>query len=126
MKLRSSLKFVLTCLILPPCGAFSQPPGNAAARPASRPEDTAQPRVTRVYTLEQASAGSIAKTISRALPEVVCVPEEARNAIVAKISSLLPGDRDSTAFKVRKGEYRFFCALSNHEELGMYGTLTVR
>ena len=45
---------------------------------------------------------------------------------MAKISSLLPGDRDSTTFKVRKGEYRFFCALSNHEELGMYGTLIVK
>ncbi len=51
---------------------------------------------------------------------------ERKNAIVAKISSLLPGDRDSTTFKVRKGEYRFFCALSNHEELGMYGTLIVK
>jgi plastocyanin len=51
---------------------------------------------------------------------------ERKDAIVAKISSLLPGDRDSTAFKVRKGEYRYFCALSNHEELGMYGTLIVK
>jgi plastocyanin len=51
---------------------------------------------------------------------------ERKNTIVAKVSSLLPGDRDSTSFKVRKGEYRFFCALSNHEELGMYGTLVVK
>ena len=28
--------------------------------------------------------------------------------------------------RVRKGEYRFFCALANHEELGMYGTLVVK
>jgi plastocyanin len=28
--------------------------------------------------------------------------------------------------RVRAGEYRFFCALANHEELGMYGTLIVR
>jgi plastocyanin len=51
---------------------------------------------------------------------------ERKEAIVAKISSLLPGDSDSTTLKVRKGEYRFFCALSNHEELGMYGTLVVK
>jgi plastocyanin len=51
---------------------------------------------------------------------------ERKNQIVAKISSLLPGDTDSTTFKVRPGEYRFFCALSNHEELGMYGTLIVK
>jgi plastocyanin len=51
---------------------------------------------------------------------------ERKNTIVAKVSSLLPGDTDSTEFRVRKGEYRFFCALSNHEELGMYGTLVVK
>jgi plastocyanin len=49
-----------------------------------------------------------------------------RDTNVAKASSLLPGDRTSKTFKVRKGQYRFFCALSNHEELGMYGTLIVR
>jgi len=51
---------------------------------------------------------------------------ERKNTIVAKISILLPGESDATAFKVRAGEYRFFCALSNHEELGMYGTLVVK
>ena len=51
---------------------------------------------------------------------------ERKNTIVAKISSLLPRDSDSTTFRVRKGDYRFFCALSNHEELGMYGTLVVK
>ncbi len=49
-----------------------------------------------------------------------------RGTVVAKVSSLLPGDRASKTARVRRGEYRFFCALSNHEELGMYGTLVVR
>ena len=51
---------------------------------------------------------------------------ERGNQIVAKVSSLLPGDTATKTARVRKGEYRFFCALSNHEELGMYGTLVVR
>jgi plastocyanin len=51
---------------------------------------------------------------------------ERRNHIVAKVSSFLPGDRATKTVRVRAGEYRFFCALSNHEELGMYGTLTVK
>ena len=42
------------------------------------------------------------------------------------MSSLLPGDRAPKTVRVRRGEYRFFCALSNHEELGMYGTLVVK
>jgi plastocyanin len=49
-----------------------------------------------------------------------------RGSLVAKVSSLLPGDRASKTARVRPGEYRFFCALSNHEELGMYGTLIVK
>ena len=46
--------------------------------------------------------------------------------VVAKTTSLLPGDRTSKTLKVQQAaDYRFFCALSNHEELGMYGTLIV-
>jgi plastocyanin len=52
--------------------------------------------------------------------------ERGEDQIVAKVSSLLPGDRARKTVRVRKGTYRFFCALSNHEELGMYGTLVVR
>jgi plastocyanin len=52
--------------------------------------------------------------------------ERGEDRIVAKVSSLLPGDRTSKTVRVRKGTYRFFCALSNHEELGMYGTLVVK
>jgi plastocyanin len=48
------------------------------------------------------------------------------NKNVAKADSLLPGEETRKTLKVRKGEYRFFCALSNHEELGMYGTLIVK
>ena len=50
---------------------------------------------------------------------------ERGTAIVGKVSSLLPGDRASKRVRLRKGQYRFYCALSNHEELGMYGTLVV-
>jgi plastocyanin len=52
--------------------------------------------------------------------------ERGEDKIVAKVSSLLPGDRARKTVRVRKGTYRFFCALSNHEELGMYGTLVVK
>jgi plastocyanin len=49
-----------------------------------------------------------------------------RGRTIAKVSTLLPGDRASLSARVRAGEYRFFCGLANHEELGMYGTLVVR
>ena len=43
-----------------------------------------------------------------------------------KISSLLPGEQTVKVGRVPKGDYRMFCRLANHEELGMYGTLVVR
>jgi plastocyanin len=46
--------------------------------------------------------------------------------IVARVSTFLPGDHATGFARVRAGRYRFFCALANHEELGMYGTLVVR
>lgn len=40
--------------------------------------------------------------------------------------SLLPGERATLTTRVRPGRYKIFDALSNFEELGMYGTLVVR
>ncbi len=40
--------------------------------------------------------------------------------------SLRPGERRTVTKRLEKGRYRMFDALSNYEELGMYGTLVVR
>lgn len=45
---------------------------------------------------------------------------------VVEVPSLLPGESTTRAARLPRGTYRMFCALANHEELGMYGTLTVR
>lgn len=45
---------------------------------------------------------------------------------VVEVPSLLPGERTVETARLPRGTYRMFCALANHEELGMYGTLTVR
>jgi plastocyanin len=45
---------------------------------------------------------------------------------VVEVPSLLPGASTIQAARLPRGSYRMFCALANHEELGMYGTLTVR
>jgi plastocyanin len=42
------------------------------------------------------------------------------------IKSLLPGESGRGAATFERGEYKLVCVLGNHEELGMYGTLTVR
>ncbi|HEX8101025.1 MAG TPA: cupredoxin domain-containing protein [Solirubrobacteraceae bacterium] len=40
--------------------------------------------------------------------------------------SLKPGERATVTTRVKRGRYRMFDALSNFEELGMYGTVEVR
>jgi hypothetical protein len=44
-----------------------------------------------------------------------------------KVPTILPG-RTAARVGVRlpRGDWRLFCPLSNHEELGMYGTLVIR
>lgn len=45
---------------------------------------------------------------------------------VVKEPSLRPGERRTFTKRLEKGRYRMFDALSNYEELGMYGSLVVR
>jgi plastocyanin len=42
------------------------------------------------------------------------------------IRTLLPGASGTAAGRLERGTYDLVCILGNHEELGMYGTLTVR
>ena len=43
-----------------------------------------------------------------------------------RVTSQLPGSRTAVTARLRRGRYRMLCAIANHEELGMYGTLVVR
>ena len=45
---------------------------------------------------------------------------------VFRISTLLPGEQDSGTVTLRRGGYRLACSIGNHEELGQYGSLTVK
>ena len=45
---------------------------------------------------------------------------------VVAIKTLLPGASGSGSARIGRGDYKLVCILGNHEELGMYGTLTVR
>ena len=42
------------------------------------------------------------------------------------IKTVLPGATGTAAGRLERGTYDLVCILGNHEELGMYGTLTVR
>ena len=45
---------------------------------------------------------------------------------LAGVKTLLPGASGTATAGLGRGDYKLVCILGNHEELGMYGTLTVR
>jgi uncharacterized cupredoxin-like copper-binding protein len=42
------------------------------------------------------------------------------------VTTLLPGERGVASATLPAGTYKLYCAIANHEELGMWGTLVVR
>ena len=66
--------------------------------------------------LEVANAGAVGHTL-----RVLRGDRE-----VAGVKTLLPGASGTAAGRLERGTYDLVCILGNHEELGMYGTLTVR
>ena len=40
--------------------------------------------------------------------------------------TMLPGESETASVRLPRGDFRMFCSISNHEELGEYGSLTVR
>lgn len=42
------------------------------------------------------------------------------------ITTLHPGGRGSATATLPRGTYKLYCAIANHESLGMWGTLVVR
>jgi plastocyanin len=43
-----------------------------------------------------------------------------------QITTLQPGETGSETVRLPAGDYRMFCSVANHEELGEWGTLVVR
>jgi plastocyanin len=42
------------------------------------------------------------------------------------ITTLHPGERGSASATLKAGTYKLYCAIANHEHLGMWGTLVVK
>jgi plastocyanin len=49
-----------------------------------------------------------------------------RRGEIAGAPSVKRGGSTRVTFRARRGTYRFECSISNHDDLGMYGTLVVR
>ena len=45
---------------------------------------------------------------------------------LAEVTALKPGEQETHDLRAAaRASYKMFCSIANHEELGMYGTLTV-
>jgi plastocyanin len=42
-----------------------------------------------------------------------------------QVSTMLPGETDQGIVNLPPGQYRMYCTIGNHEELGEYGTLII-
>ena len=111
----------------------------ASALPAAGCADDAPPaRVRDARVTVTLDDFSIAPQRIRAKPGRVTFEAVNRGAIghtlrvmrgereVAAVKTMLPGASGTGAGTFERGEYDLVCVLGNHEELGMYGTLTVR
>jgi hypothetical protein len=89
----------------------------------------------------------IALTDFRLKPQVIRAPRDSLTVVVRnegrlahalrirgasevvrlKVSTLLPGEEAArVGVTLKRGQWRLYCPLANHEELGMHGTLVIR
>ena len=116
-----NLALVALALLAPACGG-DEPLARAPDGRASialddfliAPQRLAADR--RRVTLAVANRGRIGHTLRLRRGE----------RIYAEVSTLLPGERTTITRTLPRGRYRMFCAIANHEELGMHGVLEVR
>ena len=119
---RPSLALALAALALTGCGdagpSVREPTGDFSV---TLDEYYMRPQTIRVaknrrLTVTVVNRGRISHTfrIRSANHNVLAVP------------SIKPGgSRQRRDFRLAAGTYRMYCVLANHEELGMYGSLTV-
>jgi plastocyanin len=74
----------------------------------------------------RAAAGRLRLTVVNRgrLPHTLRVAGGGREWL--RVRSQLPGERSTVAARLPRGDYKLVCAIGNHEELGMWGTLVVR
>ncbi|MEA2291825.1 MAG: hypothetical protein QOF17_845 [Solirubrobacteraceae bacterium] len=118
---RRALAAVLAAALLAGCGSAPPTVRAPAGRVAATLDDfLIAPQRVRVppgrVTFAAVNRGRTAHTLR--------VTDGRRDLL--KITTLLPGDRGEATATLAAGTYKLYCAIANHEELGMWGTLVVR
>ncbi len=118
---RPSLALVILALALSGCGDAGAPARERdGAFTVTLDEYLIRPQEIRVPKGRQLSITAVNKG---RLGHTLRIASINRN--VLRIDTLKPGEQKTRSFRLAAGNYRMYCVLANHEELGMRGTLTV-
>ena len=118
----TSIALILAALLIAACGGS----GAAVRAPSGKFTVTLddyfiRPQDVRVHsgklTITVANHGRIGHTLR--------IRTKTERNVLA-FTTIEPGESKTRTFNLGRGTYTMYCVLANHEELGMYGTLTVR
>ena len=117
---RTSLALALATLTIAGCGSAGPPVREDTSFTVvlddylMRPQQVRVPKGRRL-TVTVVNRGRLGHTFR--------IRTENHNVLA--FTTLEPGESKTRSFKLKAGTYTMYCALANHEELGMYGKLVV-
>jgi plastocyanin len=112
---------VLCALALAACGGS----GAAVREPSGRFAVTLDDYLIRPQQLHVPS-GNLTITVTNRGRLGHTLRIRINDKVVLAFMAIPPGGERTRTFHLRKGRYTMFCAIGNHEELGMRGTLVIR
>lgn len=118
---RTPIALVLCALVLAACGGS----GAAVRAPSGSFSITLDDYLIRPQTVQVPTRRRLTVTVTNRgrLGHTFRIRSENHNVLA--FTTLEPGESKTRSFKLKAGTYTMYCALANHEELGMYGKLVV-
>ena len=118
--IRRSLAVLVTAVALAGCGSGPTAQVTSGAFTVTLDDYLIRPQHIRV-----ASAGQLTVTVHNIGRLGHTFRIRSANHVVLAVTTIPPGGTRTRTFRLAPGHYTTFCALANHEELGMHGTLVV-
>jgi plastocyanin len=114
------LLLILAAVLLAGCNR-----GDVAVAP-DRTVEIRQEEYRFVPQRVRVKPGRVTFTVHNGSSEAHTFQLKRRGRVTARISSMLPGESETVRARLRRGTYRMYCGIGHHEQLGEYGTVSVR
>jgi plastocyanin len=119
---RTPIALVLCALVLAACGGS----GAAVRAPSGSFSITLDDYLIRPQRVQVPTRRQLTVTVTNRGRLGHTFRIRSANHNVMNLTTIPPGGTRSRSFRLAAGKYTMYCALANHEELGMSGTLVVR